>query len=375
MGYDRYVPEIGTTQRHGQAPKHTRDGTNYLNHAFYARGGDITREDFPTHRRNFPSHVHMYPETDDMTIQTKRDRKTEVLADPNILQDPNGDGSRGYTRVTPELEARVLATQHHLGATTSHAEIADKSGVPLRTVKYILTDLPRLRRSKGGDEVARSLKERVYGVIEEWNGSRVPDVAELRTILGFADTEHDIVHVLHSLHTQGRIDFDERGSEQGRTTYVNIRLAKKGGAKTVAPTSGPSFTGAQVKAGASRVSGQVGVDYTSPYNQPSTTSGGPVEVVRPEATEEQAQQLQSAPEPEVEGYPLLDALLEREGKRLAQDAAMMAYVNAAEAILDIDRDMFDTLMAKASALDVVYPSPIESEFLRYVAAHPKGDSK
>ena len=49
----------------------------------------------------------------------------------------------------------------------------------------------------------------------------------------------------------------------------------------------------------------------------------------------------------------------------------MAFVVAAEAIQDIDPDMARSLMEKAKAYDVPFPSPIEQEYIRYVAAHPK----
>jgi hypothetical protein len=149
-----------------------------------------------------------------------------------------------------------------------------------------------------------------------------------------ADTEHDVMHVLHSLHTQGRIDFDERGNGMGTATVVNIRLPKKG----------------------------------KPKSLPMPT----MKDVRPEATTEEEPLLPtpSAPEPDKgEGYPLLDALLEREYKRLDLDAKAMAYITAAEAIEYIDPEAAAALMAKAEAHSFTFPSPIEQEYLRYVANH------
>ena len=99
------------------------------------------------------------------------------------------------------------------------------------------------------------------------------------------------------------------------------------------------------------------------------------EAVEPEATEQETPQPlpPAAPEPVGEGYPLLDALLDRERTRLEGDSKGMAFVVAAEAIQDIDPETAKELMQKAKQYDVPFPSPIEQEYIRYVAAHPKAD--
>jgi hypothetical protein len=164
-----------------------------------------------------------------------------------------------------------------------------------------------------------------------------------------ADTEHDVMHVLHSLHTQGRIDFDERGNGMGTATVVNIRLPKKG---KRTPTSQDALN--------AHVRGVV---------EPTAAV---VLKVEPEATtQETPLAAPSAPEPDKgEGYPLLDALLEREYKRLDLDVKAMSYITAAEAIEKVDPEMAADLMKKASALNATFPSPIEQEYMRYVANHP-----
>jgi hypothetical protein len=48
----------------------------------------------------------------------------------------------------------------------------------------------------------------------------------------------------------------------------------------------------------------------------------------------------------------------------------MAFVVAAEAIQAIDPDTARSLMEKAKQYDVPFPSPIEQEYIRYVATHP-----
>jgi hypothetical protein len=154
------------------------------------------------------------------------------------------------------------------------------------------------------------------------------------------------MHVLHSLHTQGRIDFTERGSGMGKATVVDIRLHKKG---------------------SNRLNGET-------YEAlPEIVKDRLPEAVEPEATEQETPQPQppAAPEPVGADYPFLDALLERERKRLDGDTKGMAFVVAAEAIQDIDPETARSLMEKAKQYDVPFPSPIEAEYIRYVANHPE----
>jgi hypothetical protein len=154
-----------------------------------------------------------------------------------------------------------------------------------------------------------------------------------------ADDEHSVMHVLHSLHTQGRIDFTERGNGMGTATCVNIRLPKKGSKRDI------------VNAGI-------------PFDQPEANG--------PEATTEQAPQHTppSAPESESAGYPLLDALLDRERNRQESDNKAMAYITAADMLLGVDEEARLALLEKAAAFDVTFPSPLEQEYIRYVASHP-----
>jgi len=246
---------------------------------------------------------------------------------------------RGYTRVTPEMEARILATREVMG-TASYADIAAECGYPERTIKYVLTDLPRLRRVNAGEAKAKgSLKDRVFEAIR--GAGPIRDVTELRRIVGMADTDHDVMHVLHSLHTQGRIDFDERGNGMGTATCVNIRLHKKSQKVRLRPDpeAQPEI-----------------LTFKLPESEATTP-------VTPDTAP-------SAPGLDDEGYPLLDLLLQQERARLEGDSKGMAYVVAAEAIQAIDPGTAASLMAMAKQYDVPFPSPIEAEYLRYVATHP-----
>jgi hypothetical protein len=77
---------------------------------------------------------------------------------------------------------------------------------------------------------------------------------------------------------------------------------------------------------------------------------------------------------ESDDFPLLDELILREAKRQSGDETALAYIAAANAIEKIDPQMAADLMAKAKALDVPYPSPLEREYLRYaVWAAKKGE--
>ena len=251
-------------------------------------------------------------------------------------------GTRPYTRVTADIEARVISAREKLGI-TSYADIAEHTGLSASTVKYVLTELPRLRRVHSGEAKAQgSLKERVMAAVKVLGP--ISDVTELRRIVGMADSDHDVMHVLHSLHTQGRIDFTERGNGMGTATAVDIHVPKKGSKR---------------------------VDRETYDALPEIVKDRlPETLVEPEATTDAAPlPIQSAPEPESAGYPLLDALLDRERKRLEGDSKGMAFVVAAEAIQDIDPDTARELMLKAKQYDVPFPSPVEQEYIRYVAAH------
>lgn len=328
MGYPNLTVEVGTRQRHSAPVAHTGDMTIYRNHGFEARSaGPIETMTFAEHRSVYPHHVHMYGE-------------------PLAMANQSTAGQRPYLRVTADIEASIISARDRLGV-TSYTDIAEYTGLPERTVKYVLVDLPRLRRINAGEAKAQgSLKERVMVAVKELGV--IKDVAELRRIVGMADTDHDVMHVLHSLHTQGRIDFDERGNGMGTATCVNIRLPKKG-SKRLTPEVVEAL--------------------------PEIVRDRLPEAVEPEATEQETPQPlpPAAPEPVGEGYPLLDALLDRERTRLDGDSKGMAFVVAAEAIQDIDPETAKDLMQKAKQYDVPFPSPIEQEYIRYVAAHPKAD--
>jgi hypothetical protein len=342
MGYGHKTVEVGSMGRHQREPLHPGDMTDYLNLHSTAIGGAIEVETFAEHRARFTDHTHMYGVELTMANLSTAAKRTRLQADPRIMSATNEAGERGYIRITPDMEAEVISTRDRLGA-VGYADIAQETGLPERTIKYILVDLPRLRRVKAGeDEANGSLKGRIYEAVKVLG--TIKDVAEVRRIVGMADSDHDVMHVLHSLHTQGRIDFDERGNGMGTATVVNIRLPKKA---------------------AKRVSRET---YDS---LPEIVQDRLPEVLGPEATTPDATPASapSAPEP-TEAYPLLDALLDRERKRLDNDSKGMAYVTAAEAIKDIDPDEAVRMMRKAEALDVPFPSPIEREYLMYVAAHP-----
>jgi len=325
MGYPTKTVEVGSHGRHERQSEHPGDMTDYVNLAGITFGGPIERDTFGEHRRDYHDHNHMYGVPLPMANQSTQEK-------------------RPYTRVTADIEARVIQAREKLGI-SSYADIAEHTGLSASTVKYVLVELPRLRRVNAGEDKAQgSLKDRIYDAVRVLGP--IKDVAEIRRIVGMADTEHDVMHVLHSLHTQGRIDFTERGSGMGKATVVDIRLHKKG---------------------SNRLNGET-------YEAlPEIVKDRLPEAVEPEATEQETPQPQppAAPEPVGADYPFLDALLERERKRLDGDTKGMAFVVAAEAIQDIDPDTARSLMEKAKQYDVPFPSPIEAEYIRYVASHPE----
>jgi len=310
-GYPRMFHEAGRRALRGM-PGRPGDMTDFKNQPFSALGGPIEKEDFATHQDHYPHHIHDYAM-----------KGEEEMA-------------RAYNRVTPEIEGSVLAARTVLGIAASYADVAELANVPERTVKYVETDMPRLRRLSEGDiNSAASLKQRIVWTLE--SVPYVPDIRTFSRILGRADSDHDIVHVLHSLHTQGRVDFKE-GRDGDAPTDIHLRTKqskKKENGVAVAPTKDDN----ELLAGpvASTVESiPEGVEYT----------------------------------PQNDSYPLLDELLDRERNRQSDDNKAMAYIEAAEAVKNVDPDMATALLQKASALNVTFPSPIEQEYIRYVAAHP-----
>lgn len=279
------------------------------------------------------------------TGESKTARREQRRREPDVLNDPEGTGEkRQYIKITPDMEGHVLAIKHRLGIGASIADIAEAAGLPPRTVRYMLVEMPHLKRAADGDTVvAASLKDRIYDTISTVLVIR--DVHQLRELLGMGDTEHDIVHVLHSLHTQGRIDFDERGNGQGTATYVNIRMPKRGPKPKVTTDA---------------VTEMAALHTVVPAGEPE-----------PDPVAQDTDQAPSQPAPVEEGYPLLNALAEREWRRTDGDSKANSYLAAATAIEHIDPEMSRDLMAKADALAEPFPSPIEAEYLRFATAHLK----
>jgi hypothetical protein len=326
MGYPNRAYQVGTRQATDIFLDHKGDRTNFRKHSTTAEGvGPIEVDTFAEHRWKFPTHIHMYG--DDMDITSARPDLAPVEVD--------GEGKpRGYVRVTPELEAKVMAVRS-VYPTHSYTDISDMVGLPERTIKYILTDLPRLRAQNDADPVKGSLKERIVWTLEAI--PVVKSVRELRMVLGRADTEHDIVHVLHSLHTEGKVDFREAKAGNSPT---NIALTARGRGKGLPKTV------------AERIPEQVADRILPEEVQPADAAA--------EADHEPPVDVPAT-------YPLLDALIEREGKRLNADNKAMNYLAAAELVKDTDPEMYSTLVSKAEANDIPFPSPLEAEYLRYVA--------
>lgn len=253
------------------------------------------------------------------------------------------DMTRTYKKVDVEMIAAIMAARANLGPMATYGEIADDTGYTARQVRYVLTTAPLMRRmGKGEEKVAASLKDRIIMLLTKVGDMK--SVQEMRTILGHADTEHDIVHVLHSLKKEGRVTFREG---TGSASPVNIALSRKHKIKGYHPRGEEPLT--------------------------------PVEATDPEGIIGRGMKVEAQPEVATlrVPYPLLDALIEREELRKQGDPKAIAYLQAAEAIKDIDPEAADTLMAKATQFDIPFPSPVEAEYLRFAddkATILKGDT-
>jgi hypothetical protein len=264
----------------------------------------------------------------------------DIAASPKLA--PTDDTpTRGYIRVTPELEAAVIAYRTRFPL-VDYTELGRMLDLPERTIRYVLADLPRLRATNG-EVKAGNIKQRILWILD---ALPMNDVPELRRVLGRADTEHDIVHALHDLHKQGKVDFTEKGA---RKEPINIHLTARGRGEGL-PKAVKDRIHEDFKDATPAVVGETAVGGDAVSSTEPTT----------EVTAE--------PTPDV-GYPLLGALIEREAKRREQDGKAFKYLEAAEAIKDVDPDMYASLMSKADST-IPFPSPIESEFLRYAEAHP-----
>ena len=312
MGYPHIVREVNhSSGAYVRGP----DRTEHWTHNKSAEGGPIEALPWEEHRGIYPHHRHpslAEAQGEDMNMQT--------AAHPQLAPVDDTE-TRGYVKVTPELEARVVAMRAR-DPLADYASLAERIDLPERTVRYVLAELPGLRRSKDVEKANATLKQRILWTLDVLN---FDNVSELRKVLGRADSDHDIVHVLHSLHKEGKVDFVEKGASKEPTT---IHLTARG-------------RGAGLKA---------------------------VEPVIPEVSTEVSTEEEEAPDSILMGYPLLDALIEREGKRLDADNKAFKYLEAAEAIKDIDPVMYSDLVAKAES-DLPFPSPLEAEYMRYVRNH------
>lgn len=254
------------------------------------------------------------------------------------------DMTRTYKRVDADMIASIMLAKTDLGPMATYGEIAEETGYSARQVRYVLTTAPLMRRmGKGEEKVAASLKDRIIMLLTKVGDMK--SVQEMRTILGHADTEHDIVHVLHSLKKEGRVTFREG---TGSASPVNIALSRKHKIREYRPTD---------------------------TTVPEVVAERVHESVQPEI---RTLRIPADPMPEPgEEYPLLDAIIAREYQRQQGDPKALAYLQAAEAIRAIDPEAATELEAKAALHDVPFPSPLEAEYFRFAqdkATILKGDT-
>lgn len=160
MGYPNVQREAG---RRSGLVMHDPDKTNHWSHPRTAEGGAIERLPWDEHRATYPDHRHpslAEAQGEDMNMQT--------AAHPSLAPAEEGE-TRGYIRVTPELEARVVAMRAR-EPLSDYATIAEYLSLPERTVKYVLSELPGLRRSKDVAQAEASLKQRILWTLDVSGG-------------------------------------------------------------------------------------------------------------------------------------------------------------------------------------------------------------
>ena len=223
--------------------------------------------------------------------------------------------SRTYLKVTPELEERVVNAFERHG---NYEQTAREVNLTQSQVKYALAK----------HKSALSLKERMLVVIREQGP--FPTLSSLYAKLTGPHGMHNFVHVLHSLHKAGLIDFTEDNSGGGRGNYLDIRARTNGKAPEVSDT---------------RV--------TQPESVVPPT---PVVVATPQPT-----------------YPELERLFGLATEALMGKKRAARYLEAAEVLAEVDPESSESLLQRAAQAETTVLSPVESEYLSYVEAHPDGD--
>ena len=200
MGYPLRYVQVHTRMSTSVNLPHQGDLTNFRRHGDSAQGGPIEIQTFREHRAAYPSHVHMYFTEDDTMPDTER---------------------RPYVRITPLIEQQIqMYKDQHPGASVT--DISDELMYSERTVRYVLYDLPRIRRNSHDEGSDASQKQRILLALRAMDYNNITD---LRKTLGRSDTAHDIVHALHDLHTEGKVDFTEQGA---RKQPIRIHITERG---------------------------------------------------------------------------------------------------------------------------------------------------
>lgn len=303
MGYPDRHYLAGSYAARRQHLTHGSDMTNFRRHNDTAEGGPIERMDFWAHKAKYPDHPHPV------------DNPEDEMPD-----------KRNYVKITPELEGTILAVKHENPLWT-YDEIASFLNLSRRTVQYVMTEMPALKRMQAGDTNTKaSLKDRIIDLLD---ATEMPDVASVRMMLGRADSDHDIVHVLHSLHKEGRIDFDEKGPHK---EPIRIHMTKRPAQRKQAEKQEQAVNA-------------MTADHPSRETTAATVQGAPL-------------------------WPELNRLYALEAKRKDGDARSIRYIEAAELLKDTDPETAALLLDKAQEHDVAYPSPVEIEYMEYAKSHP-----
>lgn len=291
-GYPRFNTEVGSRNASRREVR-PGDRTEYRTHKQHAEGGEIEVMQWWQHRHVYPTHIHNY----------------------ELFTEDTMSDSRTYLKVTPELEERVV---HAYARHGNYTDTAREVNLTPRQVKYALT--------KHNDAV--SLKERTLSVIRE--KGPFPTLVSLYAELPGAHGMHNFVHILHSLHKSGLIDFTEDNSSGGRGNYLNIRARTNGSAPEVR---------------------DIQVSQPEPVVTPT-----PVVVTTPKST-----------------YPELERLFGLAVEALNGKRKATQWLAAAELLSETDPETSDLLLQRAAQAETTVLAPVESEYLRYVEDHPDTD--
>lgn len=252
-------------------------------------------------------------------------------------------------------------------------EIMEKTGAR-KTTAYDLRKAALAEQQSAGANP--SLAQEILGILKVGPVNDVQTLREALSFKGHGASSQDVTRAVWSLQKRALVTFYEK--KAGHDSILHkIKLTPRGmGEMGILPDRDDTKPGRVRGSKELKRRSPVGKDMTDPYNQPSVTVGGPVEVINGHTPVQQEvvpateykivapppiSPLNQNEKPETpadpyRGFPILRHLAERREQASKLEAA-------AELLIDIDPDTAQALLDKIKLTD------IEKEYLHYASAH------